>query len=403
MRRPPPRTLAFFGLIGLVIPPSTRADPPRRFERPMPARVVEVKLSERRVACLLPKGEVVVLDRNDGRDVAVLAGDGLPATALALGDDGERVAVAGVREVVGMGLPRPGGERPPLTLGDVPAPAPAAPFGPSTTTPALWEVTRRALAIGTHHAPWSSSHGERPPVKLGGTVRLRRVRDGGDIRRRDDLTAGIVGLSLDGPLLTVVGGDLDFVVLDEALRTTAASPAWGPVANDLPQPAVAFGAGGMAFACIVTRPGFRMDLALCDPTSRRLEAVRRDDQHPAPWAVALSRDGRAMAACGPGGIHAWDVAKGGPARALTSDRPDPATTTFVAFGATADRLITGDDAGLIRVWDLATGRVAWSGPGPKRDLRAADLRDGRLTLVSGAYHYPGPTIEPLVIQAFDID
>ncbi len=129
--------------------------------------------------------------------------------------------------------------------------------------------------------------------------------------------------------------------------------------------------------------------------------VNRDAKNSPPWAIALSPDGRHLAACGPNeSLRVWDVVKGGAARKLLDARIKPADLKYVAFGETSDELVTYGHDHMVRIWKVSSGEVTYSTRLLNRNVRVASLREGFLTFISGAYHFSDDgRLEPLVIES----
>ena len=84
-------------------------------------------------------------------------------------------------------------------------------------------------------------------------------------------------------------------------------------------------------------------------------------------------------------------------------RIKPTDLKYVAFGANPDELVTYGDDGMVRIWKVSTGRVFFSVRWPDRDIRVISLREGTMSIVSGAYHGTGQVLDPLVIGTIKVE
>ena len=123
-----------------------------------------------------------------------------------------------------------------------------------------------------------------------------------------------------------------------------------------------------------------------------------------PFAVALSADGRLAAGAEPGVVRVWDLADAeGEAVALGGHE---GIVHALAFGAEGNSLVSLDDGGRIRVWDLTAvppvatvlnegGEAAWA-VALSTDTLASVSADGRLQLWSlGQPEQPGQLGQPV--------
>src|SRR5262249_48206785 len=72
-----------------------------------------------------------------------------------------------------------------------------------------------------------------------------------------------------------------------------------------------------------------------------------------PLSLALSPDGRTAIAAGQSAPVLWDVATGRLRQRLTADKESVRVMGFAVLG---DSLYSWTDDGILRVWDLGTGR-----------------------------------------------
>ena len=94
-------------------------------------------------------------------------------------------------------------------------------------------------------------------------------------------------------------------------------------------------------------------------------------------AVALSPDGwTALVAAGPE-VIAWDLYSGAEVHRFGGHR---AAVTAVAFDAAGLHAASGDDAGVVRLWDLRTGQPAATRAAHAGPVRSVALRDARWVL-----------------------
>lgn len=378
----------------------------QRVEIKVAERVVEVKLSETRLAYLLGGGDVVILGLPKGDHLHTIRRDGLPTTTIAISRDGEWLAMGGPRETIPAPAPLIRDyTRPALTFGTDAEPSGLIRPGQTLTVRVVpTEVMTRHQSYGTPgRSP--TRNGEEDPSPLGGTVSVRRVRDGGEVRRRSDFSDAIVALSLDDSRLTVIQEGLEFVVLDDKMKAISAYRASvSRLPAVYPHSGFAFADKDRLIASLVDGDNGVIQLSLFDSVNWTFHAVNRDAKNAPPWAIALSPDGRHLAACGPNeSLRVWDVVRGGPARKLLDARSKPADLKYVAFGETSDELVTYGNDDMLRIWNVASGEVTYSTRLLNRNVRVASLREGFLTFISGAYHFSSNgRLEPLVIESIQV-
>ncbi len=368
--------------------------PPGRVEVPMPGRVVDLKLSESRIACLLSSGDVQIVARDDGRLIANIRGDGLPSSAVALSSDGDWVAIGRVKEMVpsGFGLitTPPSGNSPKLALAG------------SATRTLSQESAERANFFGLPRPRPSTDRVLRIPY--GGVVTIRRISDEDSARSRADFSETIAALELDDSSLAIVGTGLKCIYTDKSLNIQYYYSGNLPLHNNLyPHQNLVFAPDRKRFAFLVGNSSGNIEVAFFDANLRRCVTLTRPVDSPPPWALAMSPDGRTLVACGPGNsVALWDLEGGAPARVVRDGRAAPCNCYYVAFAGNSRQLLTFDDAGAGRLWDIENDRVIAKFKVPKRNIRALSYSDNILTLISGAYHYQDETIEPLLIQTIQV-
>ncbi len=361
-----------------------------RVEVPMPGRVVDLKLADSRIACLLTGGDVRILDRSGGKLIAEIKGAELPATSVAISRDGDWLAVVRAREMV------------PSSFGFIATPAhgPAskAAFGRQSFQDRPNEIAERGLYFDP---PRPAPNNDRiPRIPYGGVVTIRRISDEGSARSRSDFPENIAALEVDGSSVTIVGSDMKYIITDNNLNVIYYFSGDTPRYHNIyPHQTLIFDPDRKSFACLVDNPGGRIDVAFFDAKIRRCITLTRPPDSLPPWAIAISPDGRKLAACGPGNtVTLWDLEGEFRGRIIRDDRAESRKCSYILFAGNSRQLITCDDGGGGRLWDIETDRVAAKFQVEKRDIRAASYFDGLLTLVSGAYRYRGAAIEPLTIQ-----
>ncbi|MFJ7298932.1 WD40 repeat domain-containing protein [Streptomyces sp. NPDC099088] len=250
----------------------------------------------------------------------------------------------------------------------------------------------------------------RPTLVAGGgdrgVVRLWDVADG---RLVHDLLPGhpdrirsMTAMALPGDrVLLASGGDTGTIAV------------WNPATRELVREPAGDCPGGIAGMCAAVIPDGRTLLVTATPRGAvRMwdpdtgECVGRLNPYGSPIqsiaAVPLSDSHTLIAASDTAGrLHVWDPAVDDPwktgaavqlsARALADADHRVAT---VATVPTSDRalLATGDDQGVVMLWDLATGTPigdglsASTGTAGLPVITATTLRDGRTVLVAGTRH-----------------
>jgi WD40 repeat protein len=367
-----------------------------RAELVMPSRVVDLKMNDSRIACLLSDGGVIILDRDGYKAIATIEGNGLPPLAVAISSDGEWVATGSVREMITTANAISGPYSPGPGLGKA-----SEAFPSSIKSP---DVMNRFFHYDPIRTPPSMDRTIK--VAYGGSIAVRRVSGGGEILRRTDFSDSIKALSFDGLRLTVVDRGLDIVAFDEGLRAVDLHKIDAQLSGvRYPHQNVLFGKRNTRVACLNDERDGRVSLFYCDCKSGGRAILSRDDaKHHPLWAIAMSSDGNKLAACGPGGnVTIWELGGIlGTGRRIGSNESGTADLHYIEFGQDSDELVTAGNDGLFKILDIRNGRVAALMKGAPRDIRAVSLRGDRLTIVSGAYHYREKTIEPLIIEEFAV-
>jgi WD40 repeat protein len=71
------------------------------------------------------------------------------------------------------------------------------------------------------------------------------------------------------------------------------------------------------------------------------------------WALAITPDGRQVVFSGVGGLQVWNLNRDAGARKLTNWRDKAGAIAVTSDG---QRVVSGNDDGTIRMWDVDTGR-----------------------------------------------
>lgn len=128
-----------------------------------------------------------------------------------------------------------------------------------------------------------------------------------------------------------------------------------------------------------------------------------------PCAIALSPDGEQFVVANhkhelslrafEGGEKIRDVPA--PAPLLQEDGAFRETTfapILLAISPDRGQIVSGTPAGIVRVWDSATGRLLQTAPGPPMPVRALAFLPDRLRVVSGGWDLlPGSRIDPVTV------
>jgi WD40 repeat protein/class 3 adenylate cyclase len=296
---------------------------PRRLSTLRSMSVLAFDPSGKRLAAAGGGGTIVLVDPASGRQLPVpLVGHTASVEALAFAGDGRALASAGDDGTV--------------IVWD------------AAVDPRATELTRRqepaaALAASTDGAVVAAAYPSRTVVwrLRGRPAQVREIREDGIVR---------VALSGDGR--TLAAGTQTGEVL---LARVAGGPVrrLSPADPSVQEPVVgvALNEGGTMLAA-----SLRNGEVLLGGTSklgRPLPSV--DRQPPLALAVALSSDGRTLAAGRQDGtIAAWDTAGRKPiGKAFRAHRQEVRSVAFTPDGATLLSAATGDTA--VKLWDVRTG------------------------------------------------
>ncbi len=382
-----------------------------RFVADMPEYVRDVKMIGSQIACLLASGNVVILDRKSGKFIVKLKGDdrrsaliaisregpyvatGLPSTTFAISRDGALVATGGVRERI------------PSAPHGTNLSGSKATSGEANKVDVSFIKSSEAIKKFWHYGPLREPVlNQAPTIPHGGVITIYHPHKNANIQTRADFPNPIVALIFHETRLTVIDNEFNVVVLNEELQTVKTQQNNHKIhTNIYPNQNLVFDNGNLKFAGLSDELDGRIKLFCFDAETKHTTFPTREEGSPAPWAIAITPDGRKLATCGPNGsITVRDFESGNVQKAIKRDMGEVGDLDFIAFGSDHNEIVTAGSDGLVRVWNVETGRVVFTAKGPKRDARAASLVDDELTLVSGAYHYAGQTIEPLVIETFQV-
>ena len=104
-------------------------------------------------------------------------------------------------------------------------------------------------------------------------------------------------------------------------------------------------------------------------------------------SCAMRRDGRRFLIGGrDGSLSEWDFDKGAPIRTIDKGVAGAKPIEFLAYSPDGSRMISGDESGVVRLYDAATGRLLQTRNGPVRPVRAAVFLPSKIKLASGGFH-----------------
>jgi WD40 repeat protein len=241
--------------------------------------------------------------------------------------------------------------------------SPASPPGTASPTetsgpaarPTVYPPPSAGAAAGPGPAVLSPDRRSVARVAPDGTVELRAAATGAPARPRLDPVLGSptrLVFSDDGRLLAGINGrELAVWTVSTGSARSVFFPAPGVPAADSRARApsgLAISPDGRRVAA--ARPdGLVAVLDLTDLTHRPL-AWRPDG---APADLAFAPDGRTLAIAAAGGVQTWDVPSGRSGRRLTV----PGGRRAVAIAFTGPGRLAGSDGKAVTEWDLATGRA----------------------------------------------
>jgi WD40 repeat protein len=101
------------------------------------------------------------------------------------------------------------------------------------------------------------------------------------------------------------------------------------------------------------------------------------------WYVAFSRDDSLLVTAGEAGVvQLWNLATGTVVRSFEHHGKD---VSSVSFGADGTRLVTSSADRLARIWDVATGKLVAQYEGHQSIVRTGELGPGERMLVTAGY------------------
>ncbi|NEB03868.1 helix-turn-helix domain-containing protein [Streptomyces sp. SID13726] len=344
---------------------------------------------------------VRVWDTATGRALTTLTAGhrGHGINAMALGGDGRTLVTSGhmdpVVRVQRLSLDRP------RTSFSGPADASVADmaFGPDGRTVAavhqgwtgggvaqLWDARsgerEAVLPLDAAELPWPVNHPEAVGFGPTGRALAARVTEGGVLEVRDVATGrlrqsravkfvGTIVFSRDGTQLAVVGGDGTVRIWNLSTGTLTT------VRNDHERPvrSAEFAPDGRTLAVVAVASNGDDEVELIDTATGRARATVEPGTG-FLGSLALGRDGRTLVTLGHGGsVKVWEV-RTGRFRDGFSTGSEVASSALSPDGRT---LAVGGARG-VQLWDLATGRIRATLPGPAH-ARVSFGPDGHVLVV----------------------
>ncbi len=128
------------------------------------------------------------------------------------------------------------------------------------------------------------------------------------------------------------------------------------------------------------------------------------DVIPLPWVAAMAPNGRSIATAGPlGGVQIRNFDTGRVVKTVGADREDEGVALSVTFSPDGKAVARVGKRGIVRAWDLKSGRILLDARGSGQDIRSTAFFGNRLRVVSGGYRYIETKFEPIVIEEFKFD
>ena len=196
-----------------------------------------------------------------------------------------------------------------------------------------------------------------------------------------------VAFSENGTTLATFDGKLCLQTLQTPWGRTANSPRVLPDSNDYARALAYVKTLGGDSLRIVSRGHWIKLLEIAQKKDPVGSKVGELDPRTARTACAMRLDGKRFAVgFQDGAIAEWDFDKGTLIRKF--DKPSTGTlpVEFLAYGPDGSRLISGDESGVVRLYDAASGRLLQTRNGPARPVRAAVFLPSKIKLASGGFH-----------------
>jgi WD40 repeat protein len=263
-------------------------------------------------------------------------------------------------------------------------------------TARLWDAgTGREVAILRGHqdavlrarfAPDGGRGGVTPPLlatgSLGGEVRLWEAATGKALWRGDAGTVFDLDFAPDGKTLAIVGNSTavrlwDVASARERLRLEGGLGSGLSAVALSPDGRLLAAAGGWRCAVWEAASGRRQEAVTAAINAAPPEQSAGYDY---PY-IAISPDGRTLALSRPdGGVRLWELATGGERLRLGGHEKE---ITALAFAADGRTLVTSSLDDTVRLWDTGTGRELRRLPGHRGPTYSLALSPDGRTLASG--------------------